>query len=95
MPTQKKALVPSKITPAHDFNDFEVGKRHKLPCINFFDEQAHYNDNVATPWRGLDRFEARARVLDALRNRTFSTMRSLSSFRLPSGIARMPSSSPS
>ena len=56
-----------KITPAHDFNDFEVGKRHKLPCINFFDEQAHYNDNVAAPWRGLDRFEARARVLDALR----------------------------
>jgi len=55
-----------KITPAHDFNDFEVGQRHQLPCLNIFDEQARYNDNVAPPWRGLDRFEARKRVLEAL-----------------------------
>ncbi len=58
-----------KITPAHDFNDFEVGRRHDLPMINIFDETAHINDNAPEAYRGLDRFEARKRVvadLDAL-----------------------------
>ena len=52
-----------KITPAHDFNDFEVGKRHDLPMINIFDESAHINENVPAAYRGLDRFEARKRVV--------------------------------
>ncbi len=52
-----------KITPAHDFNDFEVGRRHKLPLINIFDERARLNDAVPAPYRGLDRFEARKRVV--------------------------------
>jgi valyl-tRNA synthetase len=52
-----------KITPAHDFNDFEVGKRHDLPMINILDVTGHLNDEVPEVYRGLDRFEARKRVV--------------------------------
>ena len=52
-----------KITPAHDFNDFEVGRRHKLPMINIFDRDARLTDAVPEAYRGLDRFAARERVL--------------------------------
>ncbi len=55
-----------KITPGHDFNDFEVGRRQSLDVINIFDERACLNDNVPPPYRGLDRLEARARVVDDL-----------------------------
>ncbi len=55
-----------KITPAHDFNDFEVGRRHKLEMINIFDENAHLNDDVPEAYRGLDRFKARAAVVAAM-----------------------------
>jgi valyl-tRNA synthetase len=51
-----------KITPAHDFNDYEVGKRHGLPLVNIFDAKAQLNDNVPEQYRGLDRFTARKRV---------------------------------
>ena len=52
-----------KITPAHDFNDFEVGRRHGLEEINIFDESAHLNDNAPEAYRGLDRSEARDKVV--------------------------------
>ena len=52
-----------KITPGHDFNDYEVGKRHDLPLINIFDENAALNDEVPEQYRGLDRFVARKRVV--------------------------------
>ena len=52
-----------KITPAHDFNDFEVGRRHGLEMPNILDQRARLNDNVPAPYRGLDRFEARRRVV--------------------------------
>jgi len=52
-----------KITPAHDFNDFEVGRRHDLERINIFDEHARINDNAPEKYRGLDRFEARKVVV--------------------------------
>jgi valyl-tRNA synthetase len=58
-----------KITPAHDFNDYEVGRRHDLTLINILDEDARLNDQVPEAYQGLDRFEARERVvtdLDAL-----------------------------
>jgi valyl-tRNA synthetase len=55
-----------KITPAHDFNDFEVGQRHGLRPINIFTPQAKMNANVPKEYRGLDRFEARKRVLAQL-----------------------------
>ena len=56
-----------KITPAHDFNDYEVGRRHDLPMINLFNEDATLGDRAPEPYRGLDRFEARKRVLEDLR----------------------------
>jgi len=52
-----------KITPAHDFNDFEVGRRHGLEMVNIFDRDARTNDQVPEAYRGLDRYEARARVV--------------------------------
>ena len=55
-----------KITPAHDFNDHEVGERHGLPRINVFTPDARMNDEVPERFRGLDRFEARKRVVTEL-----------------------------
>jgi valyl-tRNA synthetase len=52
-----------KITPGHDFNDYEVGKRHNLPLINIFDANAALNDEVPQKYRGLDRFDARKLVV--------------------------------
>ncbi len=52
-----------KITPAHDFNDYQVGKRHHLPLINIFTIDASLNDNAPEPYRGLDRYEARKRIV--------------------------------
>jgi len=55
-----------KVTPAHDFNDFAVGQRHGLPMINIMRPDAHLNEAVPEPFRGLDRFVARERVVEAL-----------------------------
>jgi len=52
-----------KITPAHDFNDFEVGRRHGFELVNIFDRDARLNENAPDPYRGLNRFEARKRVV--------------------------------
>ena len=52
-----------KITPAHDFNDFEVGKRCDLDVINIFDHNACLNENVPDAYRGLERYEARKQVV--------------------------------
>nr|MCJ7452907.1 valine--tRNA ligase [Steroidobacteraceae bacterium] len=52
-----------KITPAHDFNDYEIGRRHNLPLINLFNADAALNDAAPAAYRGLDRFEARKRVV--------------------------------
>ena len=55
-----------KITPAHDFNDYDVGQRHSLPLINIFEPDASLNDQVPERFRGLDRVEARKRVVAEL-----------------------------
>ena len=52
-----------KITPAHDFNDYELGQRHNLPMINIMTLDAALNDSVPQPYRGLDRFAAREKIL--------------------------------
>ncbi len=52
-----------KITPAHDFNDYEMGQRHNLPMINILDDDANINDNAPEKYRGMDRFEARKQVI--------------------------------
>ncbi len=55
-----------KVTPAHDFNDFELGKRHGLEVINVFDANACINENGPSAFRGMDRFEARKKILAEL-----------------------------
>jgi len=52
-----------KITPAHDFNDYAVGQRHKLPQISVMTLEAKMNENAPNAYRGLDRFEARKRIV--------------------------------
>ena len=59
----EKGTGAVKITPAHDFNDWEVGKRAKLAVINIFDATAKLNENVPAAYRGMDRFAARKRVV--------------------------------
>ncbi|MDD2325860.1 MAG: class I tRNA ligase family protein, partial [Alphaproteobacteria bacterium] len=55
----EKGTGAVKITPAHDFNDFAVGKRHNLEMINIFDKHAHINENAPEKYRGMERFAAR------------------------------------
>ena len=52
-----------KITPAHDFNDYEIGQRHRLPQITVLDFDARINENAPEAYRGLDRFAARKRIV--------------------------------
>ncbi len=56
-----------KITPAHDFNDYAVGERHGLASIDIFTDTASLNENAPPAYRGLDRFEARDRIVQDLR----------------------------
>jgi valyl-tRNA synthetase len=56
-----------KITPGHDFNDYQVGRRHRLEPISILRLDAHLNDNVPAKYRGLERFEARKQVLTDLK----------------------------
>ena len=59
----EKGTGAVKITPAHDFNDFEVGRRHELPLINILQRDGTLNEAVPQAYRGLDRFEARRCVI--------------------------------
>ena len=52
-----------KITPGHDFNDYAMGQRHRLPLINIFTPTARLNDTAPPAYRGLDRFEARKKIV--------------------------------
>ena len=52
-----------KVTPAHDFNDYQVGQRHSLPQIEILTLAAKINDNAPAVYRGLDRFEARKQIV--------------------------------
>ena len=52
-----------KVTPAHDVNDYEMGERHKIEVINILNDDASLNHNVPEEFRGLDRFEARKKVV--------------------------------
>ena len=59
----EKGTGAVKITPGHDFNDFEVGKRHKLEVINLINKDGTLNDGVPAPYRGLSREAARKKVV--------------------------------
>lgn len=56
-----------KITPAHDFNDYAMGERHHLEKINIFTKDAKLNEEVPVAYRGLDRFEARKKIISDLK----------------------------
>tara|TARA_B100001758_G_scaffold194121_1_gene171561 strand:+ start:1293 stop:4064 length:2772 start_codon:yes stop_codon:yes gene_type:complete len=58
-----------KITPAHDFNDYEVGERHNLEKINIFTADAIINDIAPKQYQGLDRFDARKKIISDLENK--------------------------
>ena len=60
-----------KITPAHDFNDFEIGKRHNLELLNILNEDGTLNENCPKEFQGLDRFEARKKVVHSLKEKGF------------------------
>ncbi len=55
-----------KITPAHDFNDYDMGKRHGLPMINILTADAKINDEAPEAYRGMDRFDARKQIVEDL-----------------------------
>ena len=55
-----------KITPAHDFNDYELGRRHDLEIINIFNESAELNKNCPKEYQGLNRYEAREKIIKEL-----------------------------
>jgi valyl-tRNA synthetase len=63
----EKGTGAVKITPAHDFNDFEVGRRHGLAMINVLDARAALNENAPARYRGLDRYEARDALVAEMR----------------------------
>ncbi len=60
-----------KITPAHDFNDFEIGKRHNLELLNILNEDGSLNESCPKEFQGLDRFEARKKVVHLLKEKGF------------------------
>lgn len=60
-----------QITPAHDPNDFEVGKRHNLEFINIFTDDGKININGGAEFEGMTRFKARVALIDALKEKVF------------------------
>ena len=62
----EKGTGAVKITPAHDFNDFEVGKRHNLAAINILDRDAKLTGDIPAEYQGMDRYEARKRIVQQL-----------------------------
>jgi valyl-tRNA synthetase len=67
----KQGTGAVKITPAHDFNDYEVGKRNKLEIINILKEDGKINNNGINTYVGLDRFVARKKIIDELKKLNF------------------------
>jgi len=72
-----------KITPAHDFNDYGVGQRHGLSSLGVMTLDARMNDNVPGAYRGLERFEARTRILSDLRSRNLLVSEKPYKLRVP------------
>ncbi len=58
-----------KVTPAHDFNDFEIGKRHNLKFINIFEKNGTLNNNVPKEYIGMERFQARTDIIQTLKEK--------------------------
>lgn len=56
-----------KITPAHDFNDYQIGQRHQLDMIDILTDDAHINTNAPAAYQGMDRYEARKQIVEDLK----------------------------
>ena len=74
-----------KITPAHDFNDYAVGQRHGLEMVNIFTSDARINENGPTEYQGLDRYEARAKIVEALKTRDLLERQASHKLMVPRG----------
>jgi len=74
-----------KITPAHDFNDYDVGKRNKLEIINILTEDGKINNNGPIKYRGLDRFDARKKILEDLSNLNLLVKEEIKKNKVPYG----------
>jgi len=72
-----------KITPAHDFNDYAVGQRHGLPLIGVMSLEAKINDNAPLTYRGLERFDARKRVVADLKTQNLLVSEKPYKLRVP------------
>src|SRR5207247_4022349 len=72
-----------KITPAHDFNDYAVGQRHTLPQMRVMTLDAKMNENAPNAYRGLDRFEARKRILADLKSQNLLVSEKPYKLRVP------------
>ncbi len=59
-----------KVTPAHDFNDFDIGKRHNLEPLNIFEKNGKLNKNAPDSYFGLDRFDARKKIIQDLKEKS-------------------------
>jgi valyl-tRNA synthetase len=81
----EKGTGAVKITPGHDFNDFEVGKRHHLPMINILDSLARLNENAPERYRGLHVEEARKKVLQDLEEQGFLIKAEMITHAVPYG----------
>lgn len=74
-----------KITPAHDFNDHEVGKRHQLPAINILTKLATINENSPEKYQGMDRFVAREAIINDLKEGDFLVKVDAHKLKVPRG----------
>ena len=74
-----------KITPGHDFNDFEIGIKHNLKVISIFDLNAKLNTNVPKPFVGLDRFVARKKILKILKEKNILVKSEVNEMKIPIG----------
>ena len=74
-----------KITPAHDFNDHEVGKRHNLPLINILNKKATLNKNAPLKFQGMDRFVAREQIIQELDKEGFLVKTEPHKLKVPRG----------
>ncbi len=74
-----------KITPAHDFNDYEVGKRHDLPLINILTKKGTINKNAPVEYQGMDRFIAREQISEDLQKAGLLVKTEPHTFKIPRG----------
>ena len=74
-----------KVTPAHDFNDYAVGQRHNLPLINILTLDGNINENGTEAYEGLERFAARKKIIQDLKEQSFLEKIEKHKLKIPHG----------